>query len=732
LVVAHGSRCLWTVCTPLFLLLGLAAAVRGTYLRELAAEPRHVVRQLEEGYNVAWARAAATGDWSRTTVGDYPLATLPTSPYVHPPGYPLFLAGVYRLAGLNRLWPLVVQQLLGVWVVWLAWSAARRWIGVSAGWFAGVLVALHWSAVYYAGAFLDASLLTALVMAFVVGLGRLGERIVARPGGARRTAALARLAVLGLAVGLAAGLAAIVRPATMPLLALAPLWLLWVAWRVGNPSLRAAAIAVMSQNLPPTRRVDEASDVLLASMAPSASARVWAALRGLPPALALAAPALAGIVVGAAVAIAPVTWRNWRVSGRVVPICIGHPVAALVAAMPAYDGLDDGDVGSGSRLDRVADYEHLALAAGSGDPRVIARHFRRQRHALVWREPEATARALARRLELFWGPLDVGSASVVECERDASATLGWLPLPFSVVNALAVMGLAFCAVPRRPRRGLSAPPLACAADMAPTPALVARGLSLLVFGILLVWTFSHLPLLAAGVWRQPLLPLLAMLAAVALEDLRQSLVVRRVRDVAAWGATLFCCWLVVGQNIGAYVPNRAKWHLDRGLALEALGQEDAAQTAFRTVLMAAPGVVDPVTGVRTETGSLDQRDFLCMRRSAAMAATKLAAHAFQRDDKALALQYYGLAAELDASRGEALVNVGILLLGRGNPSEAATALTEALQRDPGVWPARYPLAQALYRLGRYDAAREQLDELLKVMPGHGPAHNMRALLVPER
>lgn len=721
-------RCMVAVCLPLVLLLCGAAAVRAAYLRELALEHRHVVRQLEQGRNLAWARAAAMGDWSRETIGDYPLATLPKHPYVHPPGYPSFLAGLYRIGGVNRFLPLALQQLLGVWVVWLAWFAARRWVSAAAGWVAGLLVAFHWSAVYYGGEFLDAGLLAATATAAVVATLRLGDRVVECDHCERGARAAIGSVPLALAAGLAVGTACIVRPSAASLLPPMVLWLLWTAWRTRNPSLRAAAVAVMSQNLPPSRHVDEASDVLLASMEPSPGARLRATLRGIPAALRLAGPVLLGVAAGVLLAVGPVAWRNARVGGRFVPVCVGGEVAALAAALPEYQGVDDGDVGVGSRLDRAADYEVLAAAVGSDDPRAIARHFRRQRTALLRREPEATARSLARRLELFWGPLDVGSSSVVERERAVSATLRWLPLPFSVLNALSVLGLAFCAVPRRRRDVPSPSP--CAPTGVEPPPLVRRAMPGLLFGVLCLWTLAHQRFLAAGLWRQPLLPLVAVMASVAVDDLISCVHARRWREVGVWAATLFCVWLVVGQNIGGYVPNAAKWHLDQALALEARGEADAADAAYQTVLVAAPGIVDPATGARSPSLDVEPADAARMRRTAAFAATKLAKRAIGREDKGLALRYYRLAAELDPSDGDALANVGLLLLGTGHAADAEAALAEALRREPGAWVARYPLAQALYRLGRYAEAREQLDILLRIMPEHRPARNLRALVAP--
>lgn len=714
----------WRTFLPLCALLALAALLRGLYLAEIRKAPESALPALDAAANLAWANAQSTGEWTSQppAPGQDRIASLPHTPYVRPPGYPLWLAGGFK-AGAGRFGLRVAQQVLGILGVFLAWWTARRWIGPRTGWFAGLFAAIHWADIYYAGEFLDASLLGLLVAVAFVVAGRAAECIVRRADAGEERHGNGCMAGWAGVLGLAGGMAIAIRPASAVLVHVSWVWLLWIAWRRKTPSLRQAALDSLSRSLRPDCALDERSDVLLASLTPSRGLRLRAAFRKLPAAARLAAPALAGLLAGTLLVVAPIWARNAAKGGFPAPIAVGDTVAALVGTLPEYEGFDDGDIGLGSRLDRTCTYGQLAEVAGTPRARGIVRHFRRQILGIFNSHPQEAGLVLARKLQLFWGPLDVGSSRVVEMDRHASAALRHLPLPTFLLHALAILGAAVWWLTRRKI------PLEPGTPDKPA-GVVVRAMPLLALAWVAAWTCSHLPFLASGQWRHPLLPALFFLAAWAVEDVLRSAQAKRWREVALWSATLLCLSLMTVQNIGNHVPNGAKWRLDRGLALEAAGHRDAALVAYRTVLMATPGVTDPESGVALGETSLTPRDVRRHQQAAAVACIKLGNAAATRQDLPLALRYFQGAAELEPAKSEALVNAGRVLLLNGRAEEAATWLRDALARDPRALPARYPLAQALFRMGRYDEARSQVDSLLAVLPDHAPALRLRALMNP--
>jgi 4-amino-4-deoxy-L-arabinose transferase-like glycosyltransferase len=145
-----------------------------------------------------------------------------------PPTYPLFLAGVFRVAGVSIGAVEVVQSLLAAaGAAALALWVGRRW-GRAAGMTTGILVALDPILVPVPAFILTEALGTVLVVAIVICLER---------GLATRRSGLLLLA------GLLGGAAALNTPITLLLVP----WLLLTAWVLGSPARpgwRAGALAL--------------------------------------------------------------------------------------------------------------------------------------------------------------------------------------------------------------------------------------------------------------------------------------------------------------------------------------------------------------------------------------------------------------------------------------------------------------------------------------------------------
>lgn len=193
----------------------LALALLGLALR-VAVVPSSealAVRPLigDEGNYVGIARALAAG------------AGVPDKwPWLRPPGYPLLLAAFFRATGGDLRAPLLFQAAVGAVVALLAAALASRLWGRRAALFAAAWAALDPSLVYYTRMLQTEVLYTLLVAVQAYALVRWAT-------GADPTAGKRWLAV----GGVAAGLAAVVRPAIFAVLPLLALWMLLRARRGG-------------------------------------------------------------------------------------------------------------------------------------------------------------------------------------------------------------------------------------------------------------------------------------------------------------------------------------------------------------------------------------------------------------------------------------------------------------------------------------------------------------------
>ncbi|MGH7297558.1 MAG: glycosyltransferase family 39 protein, partial [Polyangiaceae bacterium] len=173
-----------------------------------------------------------------------------------PPGYPFFLAVLYRLFGVRPEIVPFAQALLGALAALVVYALGLRLAGSRrVGLVAAAVYAIYPHYVYYAREVLSETLFFALFWSALALLA-----------GARRSAAVSLRELIG--AGLLLGLAALVRPVVLLFLPVVPLWALLVY----RPRIRVACGAA------------------------------------------------AVVLVAACAVIAPWTVRNWRVHGQFVPI----------------------------------------------------------------------------------------------------------------------------------------------------------------------------------------------------------------------------------------------------------------------------------------------------------------------------------------------------------------------------------------------------------------------------
>ena len=125
----------------------LGGLLRAAYLREAAAEPDFGSPAVDAAFHDYWACAIAAGDWTPPAGRNDP--QIPSNPYLRPPGYPLFLAAVYRLSGCDMLAARLCQIGLGLLNCALVFALAGRWCGLRAGLLAALLTATCWTLVYF-------------------------------------------------------------------------------------------------------------------------------------------------------------------------------------------------------------------------------------------------------------------------------------------------------------------------------------------------------------------------------------------------------------------------------------------------------------------------------------------------------------------------------------------------------------------------------------------------------
>ncbi|MEZ5066754.1 MAG: tetratricopeptide repeat protein [bacterium] len=206
------------------IVLGIALFVglllRIEYFRELILSPfgRHLILDAQ------WYDGAA-----RLILGGGELD--PGRAYFRPPGYPFFLAGLYRVFGAHVDVVRVVQWLLGLVHVPICWAIARRTHGEAVAAVTAVLAATYGMFVYFEGEILTTALGTFL--------GTLAAWLLLE-GDARDSV---RWTAAG---GLALGVASTIHATA---LAVAPAAFLWILFR-SRRRLLAAVVLTLATSVP--------------------------------------------------------------------------------------------------------------------------------------------------------------------------------------------------------------------------------------------------------------------------------------------------------------------------------------------------------------------------------------------------------------------------------------------------------------------------------------------------
>ena len=650
----------------LAVILAVGCLLRLTYLLEVTRAPDFAAPQFEAQYHDYWARALVSGDWTPPAGVTDP--EIRQRPYFRPPGYPFFLALVYRLTGPGYLWPRVVQMVIGLAGCLLLFTLTRRGFGTTAALFATALLAVYSVLIFFEAELMAVSLLVLLMLAtLVAAIGWREGFTVPR----------------ALGTGVLIGLAALVRPNAVTLLPALLLWVGWLAWR------RSAPFAPLGGD-------DRAS-----------------ATRGafLKPALALTAATL--------LTTAPATLRNHSVAGDPVWITSNAGINLFVGTHPDSDGIRPGvaELGEIAGLESGWDSFDYPLVA-AGVERTLGReltdsevstYFTRRALDYAASQPLAVARLTLRKLALFWGPVEVSNNKVIELAREASPTLGFGP-GFATVLALALAGVGLWAWEGRSGGG---------PDAARGPAFEVGVLLLLVVA---AYSVSFLPFFVASRFRAPLVPLLVVFAGHALAGMWRALHDRRHRHLAISLAIIVGLRALTGSPWVPYEPDRALWHWRQGLLWKAQGQGPRALEEFQLAVAANPDHHEArlslaealVAGGRLEAAIAEYRATLALDPPAANAIAahnNLARILAAGGDLGTAIEHWQAVLEIDPDRVSALTNLAYALATQPEPErrdpERAVVLAErACELTGGADPRPLSALAAAYRAVGREAEAE--------------------------
>ncbi len=584
-----------SILSPILLIILAGLTLRALYLLELPGNPDYVSPAIDAEFHDRWAYAVAVGD--RDAVAADFAAQLNAHPYLRPPGYPVFLSGIYKMFGTDCFPPRAVQMLLGLLNVLLLYALARRIVSQPFASLAALLAATYWVFIYYEGELLEPALLTFLVLAALNVLLRHAER-----------PAFIRMVIAGLLLGLAA----LTRPNVMAFALCLPVWLAAVSVehvRAGLPQIPPRRLALSGFSL-----------------------------------------AVVGLLLGLCLPVGGSCLRNLAVSGEFVPISANAGINLYIGNHAGADGMFTMPTELG-RFNSCNDYPEIvaSLERAAGRPVGYAeasRIFTRRALQYVREHPARFVVLTLKKAWLFWAPVEIPHNKVEQSARRHSAVLRRLPVSFAMIFSWALAGLFYAGLYRR------VPPVADVLHPA------RRMAAPLLLTFVVTYYFSFLPFFIVGQYRAPVIPILIIFAAAALEKVYYALL-RRAFPFVGWMLLIWLViFLVVRLDFTGITPAmlESRWHFDRGVAYERI------------------------------------------------------------DQPALAVGEYAAALQINAGYEKARLNLANLMLERNLTDQAIVQYKEIIRRNPRAAAAYNNLSRALAATGRRTEALEACAQALEIAP----------------
>ena len=483
---------------------------------------------------------------------------------------------------------------------------------------------------------------------------------------------------------------------------------------------------------------------------------VWAVWPGSQGAGRIRWPAAAGgLLLGTAIAVTPVTIRNYAVSGELIPLSVNAGISFGVANNELSDGTTHfipgiGNIGSPFDWPRIVRKLELDLGRPLGHGEA-SNYLVRGAFRFALESPLRFLRLTGRKALLFWGPREIRNLREVHYARLHSPLLRLLPGNFSLVLALALLGGLMVFAPARLRP-------------APGRPGERRGAGLIIL-LVLAYFLSLLPFAAGARYRVPVIPLLIVLGARAAAGVFCLLANRRWLAGLGGVSAAAALYVLCSADLTGFRPSPEKWHYDRGLsrlaagrwveavsefdralsfradyasafanrgvALQRAGRSAAAADSYRRALALEPSSLPALKNLADlllEEGEVEE-GFALYRRALDNGPeyTNVAvdlARALAREGRGeeAAEVYRGILRSRPDSHS-ARVGLGNLLLEAGDPAAARGEYRAALEINPNSALARYNLANTLIEEGRVEEGIAEYRRVLRRDPGHRDANN---------
>jgi tetratricopeptide (TPR) repeat protein len=438
-------------------------------------------------------------------------------------------------------------------------------------------------------------------------------------------------------------------------------------------------------------------------------------LRGMKAARQVALRRATVFVLGVAACVLPVTARNLFVGHDLVLISSNFGLNLWIGQQSEYGGIF-GPV----HLRPEQDYDptgqkQLEMELGRElKPSEVSRIYARRALRRILQEPGEMLLHYLRKAYRFWNGYELPQVASYDRQRARAPVLRLLPVPFVLLSALGLLGM----LRSRTRE----------------ERLVA-----LIVGL---YFLSLLPFFPTARYRQPVAPLLAVLAVLVLRDATARWRAGDRRGLARILVPALALLVLLWPTWARLDPARVEW---RSLMNEAsretrLGHAEQTQQLLQRADATLPGQATTFyyAGLLFEQLGEDSNARRAFARAADLAPEealplyRLGRVLDRLDRRAEALAAFRRSEQLDPAWDKPHFGEAMVLRDEGDLAGAIAAMTEAARLNPGAVHQRSNLASLYAEAGQLEDARRILSETLAAFPHYAKGWINLALVEQKR
>ena len=430
-----------------------------------------------------------------------------------------------------------------------------------------------------------------------------------------------------------------------------------------------------------------------------------------------------GFLLGAVIAIAPATIRNYIVANDFVLITSNAGInlyignnensngfAPSIPPMKEVSGVDWASFDYPKIVRGIERFQGKKMKHSE-----VSSYFAKKAIDYIRKHPVRTLRLMAIKTALFWGPVEVPNNKEIHYEKQNSTTLRYIP-GFPMVISLAIAGLMqlFLGLKKRPG-GNQAEPLVTQRQFE---------VSILLLLFIITYFISFLPFFVAERFRVPIIPFLLLFGAYGLFRIGQKAASRNFYKVVCWGTFCIVLYLAESMLIVSYKPELSRWHYLRGDVYSCAEQFDLAIEQYRQAVKLRPDFIKArsnLAEVLAQEGKYTEAiehyvEVLRLRPDLPDIYSNLGRVYAQQDKYELAIQNYNESLRLKPDYLPAINNLGTVLKKQGKVSEAIKEWKKALEIEPDYPHVHFNMGAVMAEQGKYDEAVSHYNEALRYNP----------------